>query len=123
MMTFDYYVREDGTCPFEEWANRLPSKDRNKLLATIQKASECGLAIALQQQWIKKLDKVIWEVRSAFGSNIQRVLFFKENREETYLITHGFTKKSQKTPRAEITRAHHIRHLFEKEATNANKKL
>jgi len=46
----------------------------------------------------------IWECRVRLGSNAYRFLaFFSENA--VIVLTHGFSKKSQKTPRREIERA------------------
>ena len=48
------------------------------------------------------------------GNNIQRALYFhwKGSR---YIITHGFSKKTQKTPRKEILHALAIYKEFEEE--------
>lgn len=64
-------------------------------------------------QWVKKIEKDFYEIRVKRGSNIQRVIYFHifGNR---YLITHGFTKKSTKTPIKEIVRAKAIREKYEK---------
>lgn len=52
------------------------------------------------------------EIRSKVSSNIQRALYFHviNNR---YIITHGFTKKTQKTPRSEIKHARQLKQEFE----------
>ena len=55
-------------------------------------------------EWVKKLDDDIFEIRSKVASNIQRALYFHVINER-YIITHGFTKKTQKTPKREIERA------------------
>lgn len=62
-------------------------------------------------EWVEKLDTDIYELRSKFGNNIQRSLYFQKGDNE-YLITHGFTKKTQKTPKAEIERAKSIRNKY-----------
>ena len=47
-------------------------------------------------------------------NSIQKALYFHviNNR---YIITHGFTKKTQKTPKREIIHAKQIRREFEEE--------
>lgn len=89
---------------FIEELNRI---DREKLLITIEKIETHGLEVAKKMQWIKKLDNEIFEIRSKVGTNIQRCLYFKKV-DNVFLITHGFTKKTQKTPKNEITRAKNL---------------
>ncbi len=47
-------------------------------------------------------------------------LFMKSNNK--YIITHGFTKKTQKTPIREINHAITIKREYEKEIQNATRK-
>ena len=53
------------------------------------------------------------------SSNIQRALYFHVvgNR---YVITHGFTKKTDKTPENEKNRAREIRKKFMEELPNGD---
>jgi phage-related protein len=111
---FDFIRRKDGTSEFEEFLNSIPEKDSAKLLATISKTEEHGLLVA-QNEWsgLKKLDSDLYELRSKVGSNIQRAIYFQKVGNE-YLITHGFTKKQQRTPKSEIDHAKSVRELYEK---------
>ena len=54
------------------------------------------------------------EIRLKCPNSIQRALYFHviNNR---YIITHGFTKETQKTPKREIIHAKQIRREFEEE--------
>ena len=49
---------------------------------------------------IRKLEPGLWEVRSHVATGIARVLFTVEG--DTMVLLHGFIKKTQKTPPAEI---------------------
>ena len=111
---FISYTRPNGHNEFEEFYNSLPTKDRNKLRATIDMIEEAGIQAAIQLEWVKKLDSEIYEIRSKISSNIQRALYFHV-RNNQYIITHGFTKKTQKTPKREIIHAKQIRREFEEE--------
>ena len=111
---FISYTRPNGHNEFEEFYNSLPVKDRNKLRATIEMIEEAGIQAAIQLEWIKKLDSEINEIRSKVSSNIQRALYFHVKNNQ-YIITHGFTKKTQKTPIKEIERAKQIKYEFEEE--------
>lgn len=56
----------------------------------------------------RHLDDGIFELRTVQGSNITRVLYFFVVGERV-ILTHGFVKKTQKTPLREIARAKRIR--------------
>ena len=111
---FISYTRPNGHNEFEEFYNSLPVKDRNKLRATIEMIEEAGIQAAIQLEWVKKLDSEINEIRSKVSSNIQRALYFHVKNNQ-YIITHGFTKKTQKTPIKEIEQAKQIKYEFEEE--------
>ena len=59
----------------------------------------------------KKLDDTnIWEFRTKYNGNYYRLLSFWDKRTETIIVaTHGFVKKSAKTPKKEIAKAEAIR--------------
>ena len=59
----------------------------------------------------KKLDDTnIWEFRTKHSGNYYRLLSFWDTRTETLIVaTHGFVKKSAKTPKKEILKAEAIR--------------
>ena len=63
---------------------------------------------------IIKERRIRMEIRLKCPNSIQRALYFHviNNR---YIITHGFTKKTQKTPKREIIHAKQIRREFEEE--------
>jgi phage-related protein len=66
----------------------------------------------------KKLDGNIWEFRTKFFAKYIRLLAFWDKTEKTETIvvaTHGFIKKTQKTPKSEIERAEKIREQYFKE--------
>ena len=111
---FISYTRPNGHNEFGEFYNSLPVKDRNKLRATIEMIEEAGIQAAIQLEWVKKLDSEINEIRSKVSSNIQRALYFHVKNNQ-YIITHGFTKKTPKTPIKEIERAKQIKYEFEEE--------
>lgn len=110
-MKFEYYEAEDGTVPFEQFLLALPAKDRAKMIWTIQSVEALGLEVAKRQKWIKKLDDNLFELRSIQGNNIQRGFYFKY-KDGIFVITHGFTKKTQKTPKKEIKRGIGYRSIY-----------
>ena len=75
--------------------------------------------LELREPYSKHLDDGIFEVRAQVGSDISRVLyFFLVGRK--IILTHGFVKKTQKTPTSEIDRAKRYRaeYLSRKERNN-----
>ena len=92
---FEFYTRPTGKNEFIGFLQSLPIKDKQKLLAIINMVQEHGLLVAQRMEWVKKVDDDIFEIRSKVSSNIQRALYFHVT-DERYIITHGFTKKTQK---------------------------
>lgn len=61
----------------------------------------------------KKITKTIWEFRTKSDGVQHRLLAFWDTRTETLILaTHGFAKKTQKTPPKEISRAERIRNDY-----------
>ena len=86
-------------------------KVRAKILYNIVKAS-----YSTDPKLFKKLDNTdIWEFRTLFDNIQYRLLAFwdKRNGQQTLVIaTHGFVKKSQKTPKQEIHHAESIKDIY-----------
>ena len=110
-ISFDWIKRSDGTSEFEDYLDSLPDKDAEKLLAVIKAVEGHGLLVSARMKWTKKLEDDLYELRSKQGSDIQRAIYFQKVGAE-YLITHGFTKKSQKTPKDEIEHAKAMRKRY-----------
>lgn len=101
------YETIDGKCPVQDFFDSLPNKAFQKITWVLQ------LIIDLEKipsTYFKKLQNTddIWECRIKFSSNIYRILCFFD-KGSLVILTHGFTKKSQKIPKREITRAEEIK--------------
>ena len=68
----------------------------------------------MDKDLFKKLDGMdIWEFRTLYKGIQYRLLAFWDTDAETLVIaTHGFVKKTQKTPSKEINKAEAIRKLY-----------
>ena len=68
----------------------------------------------MDKDLFKKLDGTdIWEFRTLYKGIQYRLLAFWDTDAETLVIaTHGFVKKTQKTPSKEINKAEAIRTLY-----------
>ena len=92
-----------------QFLNTLSEKAKAKIMYNASKAT-----YNLDPKIFKKLEgQDIWEFRTVY-SNIQyRLLAFWDKDAETFVITtHGFIKKTQKTPLNEINRANEIRKAY-----------
>jgi phage-related protein len=99
----DFYRTEEGRCPMKEFLDALPAKAGQKVVWVLKLIQELEV---VPSTYFKKLEATddIWECRVQWGPNTYRLLgFISEKR--VIVLTHGFLKKSQKTPRNEIERA------------------
>lgn len=98
----EFYEKETGECPVEDFLLNLDKKMRAKLLGIMGVLQEKGNL--LREPHSKHLDDGIFEIRGKVGSNISRVLFFFYYGGKI-IVTNGFVKKTMKTPKAEIETA------------------
>ena len=97
-----FYQKTDGTEPAREFLGELDIKMRAKMLRTIAIFESSGTE--LREPYSKHLDDGIFEFRAQIGTDISRVLYFFIVGRRA-ILTHGFVKKTNKTPPAEIERA------------------
>lgn len=91
----------------KEFLDNLDKKSREKILFNIWKSREIN-----DPRLFKKLTAEIWEFRTTFKSKQYRLFAFwdKQGDQMTLVIaTHGFIKKTQRTPKKEIERAEQLR--------------
>ena len=105
----EFYETQNGVRPAEDFLNELDIKMRNKLVMTLKVLQEKGNL--LREPYSKYLEDGIFEVRGKVGSDISRVLYFFYYGERI-ILTNGFIKKTQKTPRGEIEKAKAYRKDF-----------
>lgn len=92
-----FYQSPAGNEPVREWLKGLSKEVRHAI----------GTDAALvQENWpvgkplVDGFGTGLYEVRSSVGGNIYRVLFCLNG--STMMLLHGFQKKSQKTPKADL---------------------
>lgn len=107
----EYFEKEDGTYPAEEFILSQDVKMRAKLFRLLELLEEKGNT--LREPYSKSLDDGIFEIRAKQGNNITRVLYFFYIGNKI-ILTNGFVKKSQKTPPSEIALAKKYRAEYEK---------
>ncbi len=104
-----FYDLPDGTEPANEFIRGLDRKMRAKMLSTIELLEAVGPNI--REPYSKHLTDGIFELRAKVGSDISRVLYFFVIGRRA-ILTHGFIKKDDKTPPAEIDRAKKYRNEY-----------
>ena len=95
-----FYKLKSGKCPVEGFLDSLSSKQAQKVAWVLQLIEELDV---VPTSYLKNLVNTpgILEVRIRVGRNIFRILGFRHKR--TFVVlTNGFQKKDQKTPKHEI---------------------
>ena len=98
----NFFKKQDGSCPVEEFLDSLDNKMRAKILLAIALLETNGPQ--LREPYSQPLGDGIFEIRAKQGNNITRTLYFFYDGKQI-ILTNGFVKKTQKTPSAEIQRA------------------
>ena len=86
-----------------------PQKVQEKIAYNISKSM-----VFTDQELFKKLEGTnIWEFRTLYNGICYRLLAFWDTENDTLVIaTHGFIKKTRKTPTKEIAKAERIRQEY-----------
>ena len=86
----------------------LDKDAQEKILEDLKKARDSN-----DVSVFKKLNKTIWEFRSRWKKIEYRFLaFWSPHTNSLVIATHGFVKKTQKTPIQEIKKAEQIRKMY-----------
>ena len=104
-----FYDKPDGSEPVKEFLLSVDLKMRAKILRTIDLLAENGTT--LRMPYSEHLEDGIFEIRVKSGSDISRVLYFFVIGRKI-VLTNGFVKKTQKTPKNEIELAKKYRNEF-----------
>lgn len=98
---------------FEDFLKALPEKAQNKVFKIIEAIETFEQVPSRYLKYIKGTEG-LFEARVKLGSNIWRVFcFFDEGK--LVILLNGFAKKSQKTPKKEITKAESLMKQYYKD--------
>lgn len=95
-----FFQTDTGNEPVRTWLKDLPKEDCKVIgadILTVQYAWPVGKPL------VDNLGDGVWEVRSRLDNRLARTLFTLVDQE--IVLLHGFIKKSQKTPPAELALA------------------
>ena len=102
----EYYQKENGEIPVEDFLLTLEPKLRAKAYSDIMLLKQLGINIRAPYSTTIKGNKYksLFELRTKFSSDITRIFYFLfENNK--FVLLHGFVKKTNKTPPKELERA------------------
>lgn len=104
------YESTVGAKPVEEFIKSLEEKGQAKVHNTIELLKEYGIRLGPPHS--RKLSGTsLWELR-ILGSDSTRI-FYVAISSQTFLLLHGFKKKTQKAPIKEIRIAQNRLHEFQ----------
>lgn len=115
-----FYEKPDGTEPAKDFLLSVDTKMRARLVKTIELLSINGTS--LRKPYSEYLTDGIFEIRAKVGSDISRVMYFFIVGKKI-ILTNGFIKKTQKTPKNEIELAKKYRKDFLERNEKQNDKL
>lgn len=97
----------------DKFLGAVHEKARKKILYNINLVA----GGVVDKELFKKLDGTdIWEFRTLYSGVCYRILSFWDTEAQALIVTtHGFVKKTQKTPKSEIARANAIRNEYFKQ--------
>ena len=98
----EFFQTEDGSAPALDFIESLGVKMAAKTYRLLELLAENGQD--LREPYSKFLVDGIFELRVKFGSDDARMLYFFII-EKRIIVTNGFVKKTQKTPRSELAKA------------------
>lgn len=105
----EFYTKDNGEKPAKDFILSLDAKMKAKILGLINVLEEKGAQ--LREPYSKHLQDGIFEIRGKVGTDITRVLYFFYYGKRI-ILTNGFVKKTQQTPKNEIKLAKSYRKDF-----------
>jgi len=96
---------DNGKCESLEFIENQNEKTQRKIYHVLKLVEDLEV---VPKEYLKKLRDKIYEIRVQMGNNIFRFLCFF-HKGNLVVVTHGFQKKSQKTPEREIDKAEKLR--------------
>ena len=95
----EFYKTEDEESPVEEWLSTIPKTAFTKLVRNMKLLKEFNLT--LKEPYVKPLGDKLYEIRAKDTNGIYRVIYFAYTGKR-FIMLHGFTKKTQKTPSRDL---------------------
>lgn len=95
----DYYESPVGNKPVEEFIHSLEEKTQTKVVRALELLEEFGIQVG-PSHTKKVIGTQMWELRILGTDNIR--VFYIAKKQRSFLLLHGFQKKTKKTEKKEI---------------------
>jgi phage-related protein len=95
----NYYYNQNDRSPIREWLDEIGIEPKAEIFKIFEMLLKYGTDLGLP--FIRPIESKLYEVRAKDKSGIYRVLYFA-HKDKTFMMLHGFQKKTQATPRKEI---------------------
>ena len=99
MWEIGYYQTEKGRFPVAEFIDSLDAKSKAKIARTLDLLEQFGIELGMP--YAKYLEEQLWELRTQYGRNRYRIIYFLASG-QTFVLLHGLIKKSGPIPRRDI---------------------
>jgi phage-related protein len=114
-LKIEFYQKEDGTEPAQKFMSELDPKLKSKMYVAFSALENLGTKI--REPYSKFIEDGIFELRAKQGTNICRILYFFIVGDKA-ILTNGFVKKTQTTPKNQIELAKKYREDYLKRSEN-----
>jgi len=97
----EYYKTTSGNSPVKEFIDSLSPESKAKYIFIADLLEAYGIGV--KEPYVKPLTgkRKLFEIRIKDKNNIHRILYFAVTGRK-FVVLHGFTKKTEKTPAKEI---------------------
>jgi len=114
MFTLEFYETENKIVPLKIFLDELMQDDK-ALFAKVIRDMELleSKGNLLREPYTKPIEDGIFELRTKQSNNIVRVFFFFVVGKKI-ILTNGFVKKTNKTPKGEIEKAKEYKRNYER---------
>ncbi len=102
MWNIEYYQSEAGRSPVAEFIDSLEAAAKARVARTLDLLEEFGIELGMP--YAKHLEKQLWELRVRQARNRYRIIYFLAST-QTFVLLHGFTKKTGPVPRSDMETA------------------
>lgn len=102
LWNIEFYESPNGKYPVAEFIDSLEVKPQARIAQTLDLLEEFGIELGMP--YTKYLEKQLWELRIRVERNRYRIIYFLHT-EKTFILLHGFTKKTSAVSRADIETA------------------
>jgi len=115
LFDLEFYELPNGRKPVEEFVLSLSPKMQVKSYDSLRILEEKGNA--LREPYSKPVSDGIFELRIRFAKDISRIFYFFYSGDKI-VLTNGFLKKTQKTPKVHLKQAMKYKEDYERRKRN-----